>query len=384
MRAGATHQANEPGFTLRRGAGFTLVELLVAMGLLSILVVALLRLIDTSLALWSEGESRRDVVSQASATAGLLARDLRTLHPGRRGDVLAEWVLFDTDGDGIREKAWPRLRLVHEVSPAQISRLRARARAAETPAGADVEPEAPLSIPPPSTGGLVEVVWVVRPMPGGQGDGRAEGLLLRGERLLDEDVGESLFAAGFFDSEERPPLARVDEVTGGILWFGMQFATQASIVHDGWRIGFELGDAGASWDAWSHGRPDPDLHPWNEAAAGVPARGDLAALPRRVRLELEFERARDRQRRARLVGELDPEVTRFEVTRGSLLPAVGQHVLIGAEWMEVLEVAGDQLHVRRGRRATAPLSHDAGEMIHHGTAVAVEVPVAAFREDWKL
>lgn len=371
----------------RRRVGFTLVELLVALGLLSILVVALLRLIDTSLSMWSEGESRRDVVSQASATADLLARDLRTLHAGRRGDLLAEWVVFDTDGDGIREKAWPRVRLVREASPAEIGRLQARAAAAAAEQS-DAEPDAgdgppPLG-PPPTTRGLVEVVWVVRPMPGSEGDSRAEGLLLRGERLLDEDLGRSLFAADFFDSEERPPLARVDEVTGGVLWFGMQFATQASIVHEGWSIGPELGDASASWDAWSRARPDSDLHPWNEPAAGLPAEGDAAALPRRVRLELEFESARDRKRRARLVGALDAQETRFDVTRGSLLPAPGQYVLIDAEWMQVLDVSGDRLHVSRGQRATGPTPHEPGALIHSGAAVAVEVPVAAFREDWNL
>ena len=78
--------------------GMTLVELVVAAGLLSILLVALLALMDDFLALWEKGEVRRATVEESAGVVELLATDLAGLEPGPRGDLLAEWAFFDTDG----------------------------------------------------------------------------------------------------------------------------------------------------------------------------------------------------------------------------------------------------------------------------------------------
>lgn len=384
--------------------GFTLIELVVAMGLVSIVMLAVFQLLDTATGLWTRGETQRSLVEASSATAELLVADLRSLHPGVQGDLLAEWESFDADGDGIRERYWPRVRLVRHVSPATVARLLARDGQAAPPAGPAAgssggsagEPgqDADSGEAGDATRGartlrmpgsrLIEVVWCIVPAQAraATADGRAEGLLLRGERLLDDPLRGSFFAPGFFDGAGMPRAADVDPVTGGLLYCGLAFASQTTLFEDGWRVGGELTDASASWDAWQTGRPDVELHEWNEAAAGAPPPRDAPVLPRRVRLELEFERAVDLRRRPRLAEPLDATETSFQVTRGDDLPGPGSHLLLDAEWMEVTGVREERVSVKRGVRGTAAVPHASGSLVHHGHTVVFEVPIAVHRDDW--
>ena len=81
-----------------RRRGFTLVELLLALSLLTVLIVALVGLIDTSLRIWSRSESQRDLVEVSSSVLELLGSDLTAAEGGPRGDVLGDWWTFDVDG----------------------------------------------------------------------------------------------------------------------------------------------------------------------------------------------------------------------------------------------------------------------------------------------
>ncbi|MDP6519629.1 MAG: type II secretion system protein, partial [Planctomycetota bacterium] len=300
------------GRGLRRG--FTLVEVVLALGLFSMLMVAVFQLLQGSLDLWNRGETRRNIVDQATSAGELLAQDLRALAAGASGDVLAEWVPFDTDGDGLREKYWPRLRLVRQATEAELRRRGA----------------APDDLHGP---GLLEVAWAVLPMTtpqeagvGGDlhsspADKRAEGVLWRGERLPDDPLGMSFFEPGFFSRNGRPAGGALEEVSGGLLWMGIFFATQTSSVRAGWETGPELWHAATSWDGWQRERPAADVHPWNEAGSGMPAVDGVVLLPRRVRVELEFERAKDRRRRTRLADLIEAGDTQLVVEDGERVPA---------------------------------------------------------------
>ncbi len=374
-----------------RQAGFTLVELMVASMLASILLVALFRLLDITLDLWSKGETRRALVEQTAATAELLASDLRALHNGKQGDFLCEWVPLDVDSDGIVDRIWPRLRFVRQASLVDVARIAAedlspeiRKRAAELgvePASLIPEEERRAA---PQKSGLVQVVWTVVPA-GRSADARGEGVLLRGEELLEAGSLGTFFDEGYFASDGQPRPGTTREVTGGLLWLGVQFATQTSILWDGWSIGDRPRDTTTSWDAWNRGRPDARVHVWNEPGAGMPRVGDSPLLPRRIRLELEFERERDRLRRTRLLDFVDKESGRFEVLNGDGLPRRdGQHILVGSEWMRIVRVDGDQVVVRRGARGTQVRQHVAGSLVHFGSPIVVEVPVALYSDDWSL
>lgn len=365
--------------TTRRRAGLTMIELVLALGLLMLLMVAVFTLIDRCLSMWRGGETRRGLLEMSTSVQELLAGDLRGLEPGARGDLVAEWVTFDTDGDGTLETKWPRLRLVRQASAPEIDRVRQRG-AAKLPENDDgsitVDPAAP---------GLLEVVWLVVPASTRDKLARGEGVLWRGERLVSDARTKSFFAPDFFGASNRPPAGVTEPVTGGILWMNVLFATQTSIVHDGWNATGQLDSIATSWDAWGKHRPVADIHPWNEATTGMPQARERALLPRRVRIELELERAADRIRRTTIVEHLETNDGALRVDDPSRVPRGAEvYVLVDAEWMRVRSVDGNQASVERGQRGTRATAHEAGSMVHWGERTVRELAIATYREDWDL
>jgi hypothetical protein len=238
---------------------------------------------------------------------------------------------------------------------------------------------------PPTGPGLLEVVWTIQPASLTQPDARSEGVIYRGERATTDATSKSFFAGDFFGASQRPPAGSTEEVTGGLLWLEILCAAQTSVVNDGWDLGDGLAAPATSWDAHALGRPPRDLHPWNEAHPGHPKNRGRALLPRRVRIELEFERPADRIRRTRLVQSIDNQESTLLVDDGRRIPTEpGAHVLVDAEWMQVASIDGGRVAVRRGQRGTSAAPHTAGSMVHWGTALVREVPVATYREDWNL
>ncbi len=377
-----------------RDSGLTLVELVIATGLAALVMTALISLLDLSLDLWTRGETRRTVVEQATATADLMARDLRALHPGREGDLLVDWQPFDVDRDGVVDRVWPRLRLVRQASRADLARLAALELDADLVAEArekgvdlsELYPDGPAAPEPPPDGWIAVAYCVV---PAGEGaDRRGEGVLLRGEELVQPGVLPAFFEPTFFSSSGQPRGGTMQEVTGGILWLGIDLATRTTILTEGWRVGDTLGDAATSWDAWGLGRPDAELSSWNLPGAGMPTPSPSGAaepaLPRRVRIELEFESERDRRRRTRLAAMISKGEGTLEVENGEALPTrTGSYVLVEEEWMEVTALRGDRFSVRRGQRGTEPREHAAGALVHWGEPVVVEVPIPTYRDTWR-
>jgi len=361
MRTGA--------FSGRRAArrGLTLIELIVAAGLLALLLAALFGMLDDFLRLWDKSERRRQLVEESSGVAELFAADLAALEPGPRGDLLAEWVFFDTDADGVAETKWPRIRLVRHASPADLARL--QAGTAQKVLGQ----------------GLLEVIWTVLPAQRAtrEPERRAEGLLWRGERIVGSE-GLSVFDEKFLSSSGVPAAGAVTEVTGGMLWLGMQLASPTSVLSDGWSIGREIDDCTASWDAWGKRRPNAERHVWNDPGTGLPPARGRPLLPRRARIELEFEHAKDLKRRTRLVHLATPTDGGLEVDDPSRLPAAGGHVLVDAEWMRIVSITRDGAAVERGQRGTSPAAHEVRALVHFGTPSVREVPIALVQEDWDL
>jgi len=349
--------------------GFTLVELLLALSLLSILMIALVNLIDTSLRIWGRTEAQRDLVEVSSAVADLMARDLAAIEPGPRGDLLCDWWTYDVDGDQTPGVPFARLRLVKRPSRAELAR--------NFP-GAD--------------GDLVEVVWALLPNPAmtGPRTGPAAdvpvdvGMLVRGERLVGDDDSLSFFDERFFSASGKPPGGATQLVTGGLLWLELDFASQTSVVNDGWTVGERIQDAATSWDAWARGRPDEDRSLFNAPAAGMPSPGETPLLPRRIQIRMEIERGDELKRRARLAAPVETESTELPIDDDMRAPDAGTMILVEEEWMEVLSVNGARLNVRRGARGTAARQHGAGVIVHHGWPMMREVIVPLYKDDWDL
>jgi hypothetical protein len=356
----------------RSRRGLTLVELVLSAGLLAILLAAVFQIVRQFMGVWEKSEVRRMQVEESTGVSELLAGDLAALEPGPRGDLLAEWVFFDHDLNGTAETKWPRVRLVRHASPAELARLQAGEAESARLVGE----------------GLIEVVWTVLPLePSTRDEGRrALGALWRGERVYGPARGAdvSMFDETFLSRGGAPRAGAAQEVTGGVLWLGMQFATQTTILRDGWRVGREPGDAVASWDAWDRERPNSERHVWNDTGEFLPKVSDTPLLPRRVRLELELEQASDLKRRTKLSAFVNQQEGSFEVDDPSRVPEAGAHVLIDAEWMQVTSVSGRWVSVKRGARGTTPAAHENGAVLHYGRTMVREVPIATHREDWNL
>jgi len=362
----------------RDARGFTLVELVLAMGLFSLLMIAVLGLLDTSLGLIGSTEGRRDLVELSSSVTGILARDFTTAESGPRGDLLADWILLDGDGDGTNGAPYPRLRVVRRVSAAELARMQA---GSEDPVPGE---------------GLVEVVWAVIPVRTGGGEAAPERVLWRGERVVGDENSTSLLSPEFFDENGYPLPGVLEEVAAGVLWFAPAFATQATALGGGWA--FALGGPGPlpadglppeaaaalSWDARGEGRPNGEEHGWNRPHPGLPEAGDLPTMPRRIRFEIVFERPADRDRRTRITAEVGAEDVQIVVRDPSRLPADGEMVLIGEEWMEILSRDGGQFRVRRACRGSRLLPHPVGALVHFGRTIVREVGLPVHREEWPL
>jgi type II secretory pathway pseudopilin PulG len=364
-------------------SGLTLIELVIALGLLALLMLLVIQVFDRALATWRTAETRRAVMEAASVATELVTDDLRGVEGGPRGDFLLEWVMYDTNSDGVRETKWPRLRLVRQASGGEVARIQRDMRlVAETKQAQNggevvkVEPASPSQL---------EVVWMIAPSSTSDKDARSVGILWRGERLVTDAGSKSFFAHDFFGASNLPPAGATQEVTGGLLWLNILLASQTTSVHDGWKLSHEQQGAATSWDAWSKDRPDASMHPWNERQAGVPVAKQRPVLPRRARVELEIERPIDRIRRTRTVDAIDNQTVTLRVDDGQSVPLEPDaHILLDAEWMKVVSVDGGRVVVERAQRGTTAVGHDKGTLVHFGLRMVTEVTIAAFREDWQL
>jgi prepilin-type N-terminal cleavage/methylation domain-containing protein len=345
-------------------AGFTLLELLLALSLMSILIVALVRLLDTSMNIWGRADAGRDLMESGTAVLDLMADDIDGVEGGPRGDLLAEWALLDTDRDGISGMPWMRLRLVRSASAAEVARL---APDRERRAGRE----------------LIEVCWaLLPPSDGASRDERSSGVLWRGERMFGDTGSLGFFDERFFSESGKPPAGALYAVTGGVLWWNMTFATSTSTVHDGWNVGGRLADATLAWDAWTRDRASTEVHLFNERGAGIPDALDRPVLPRRVLIEIELERPAELRRRPRLAAPIDGEDQQLVIDDDLRAPEEGTFVLVDEEWIKVTSVSGRRLSVRRGERGTRARPHEQDAVLHYGWRVVREVDVPLHREDW--
>ena len=351
---------------MRRRAGFTLIELLLALSLFSILVIALVQLLDTSLTIWDRTEVDRDMTEMGLSVTELLVDDLEAIEGGPRGDLVGEWVKFDTDGDGVEDTVWPRIRFVRQAGAAELLRM---------------NPDTNVD---PHSLGLMEVCWALLPTLEKDRDRRTVGVLWRGERRLDDVETLSFFDPDFFTPRDMPVSGALNQVTGGVLWFEIVYAAQTSILREEWKVGSALPDCAQAWDAWSKGRPDDDLTELNARAAGAPPAIELPVLPRRVRVHLEIERPAELRRRTRLDETIEQSSLRFRVIDERRLPAVGTYLRIDEEWMLIQSKSGAEVSVKRAQRGTRAKEHTLGAMVHYGAPLLREVVVSAYREDWNL
>ncbi|MDG1499376.1 MAG: prepilin-type N-terminal cleavage/methylation domain-containing protein [Planctomycetota bacterium] len=389
--------------------GFTLIELILAMGLFSLLMIALLQLIDTSTTLWRNVDARREKTESSGGMGERLAKDLSTLEAGQEGDFLADWGLIEADGDKVPTLTAARMRFVRRASSAELSRLAESQEVEFTP-----EEIAELALLEEAgileslkdwsrmNRGLVEVTWFLcaDDVPIVQGEiPRFHGKLMRGMRTVDDGSSMSFFDERIFMTSGRPIFEAagvIEEIATGVLWMNMEFASQATLTDSdfskdaaprAWKAGELVTDGSLSWDAWSQNRPNVEACDRNKPAAGLTPMDALDTnpqLPRRVRITFEMQPERDILRRTTLRAAIDHQVDQFIVADGMRLPEAGTHILVDEEWMLMTSKSGDRVNVKRAQRGTMAGAHRPGTMVQYGWSTTREIPIAMFREDWDL
>ncbi len=363
----------------RRQAGFTVLELLVAMGLLAALGAFVMQLVGSSFDMYRRGDKRGDLYANAQHILELLETDLVAVHPGPDGRFLLEAEAMGGAGGGFL------LRLVRSIPHSESEHPVLRKAGTRTSAsarydGSDPGPGAREDIPPPS--GLMEVAWALLPDPT---DEEHPGVL-----TLYRGVSAPAFAAGgLFDPAQE---GQRDEA-----WVRAQLKPVATDILGLWLLC--MGQGSASWEEqlvlegrgnaqmallnWdsTRGVLPPQLFPLARAGSATVPEDDI--YPRAVRMVLQVAR-RDRPD-AWLRGSLREEHQVVGLTTTRDLPEEDEQdqcIKLGTEWMELGARSSGDVSVRRGVRRSRASALGPGTPVYVGRTFRKTVAIPGRRSFW--
>lgn len=359
-------------------AGFTMVELLVTLAILSALGGLLLQLVRGSFQLYRDGDQRADLYATATPVLEMVEDDLRAVDPGPDGRLLLLPNAFGTNGEGFL------LRLVRSM-PGGEQQHRVLRRAGTTPgasgsySGDDPGPSRK-EIAPPS--GLLEVAYALVHE---QGDPPGVLTLYRGERAPAHGPG-SFFAAGGDAMDESWVRQNLRPVATGILGFWILCQSQATedwaeeIVLEGKGRGT---DSMMTWDS-TRGLLDRDAFSLALGPGSVAdPRDDI--YPRAVRLVLHVARGGRPDATVRRTMREDHNAVEVNTTEGFPVgDSDDKFIKIGGEWMFVTEHDSGRARVQRRRRGSGSRTaiHRAGDDVWVGRTFRKTLALPAARSWW--
>jgi hypothetical protein len=381
-----------------------MIELVVAMGLLSTFLLLLVQLLGGGVGIFDEGERGQDLQDRIQLAARATTESLgdmvgparQTFQPGPPdARLLCEWAPlgFRASGD-VRPTRVQVVRATVRLSERDERRLlteRLRARlAGELHAMSDEAVGQRLAelLPAEPRTGRGEMLLLSWPSdPDGIHLELRRGLFLPGASVSTERH------APLFDVELGGPDLPVGAVPG------LTEVVATGLLH-------------AEFDLWSQDTRDFVGTPgnggpervWDSARAGLlldakdaeerfsldlggdslrDARDDV--FPRWIRVTLVVARSANDAAEAVLSDELTPDATTLTLNRTDLLPTDGaaneRFVKIGGEWIAFGEAGPRQLSgLRRGQRKTAARSHRAGATVRAGRTVVLYLQVPHGRD----
>lgn len=398
-------QAN-PGSAER---GFTLLELVVVMGILSGFLIMLVQLVDAGLRLFGDGEMGQalaDRTSQAQRTIGDELRALRGSSTGRDRDGVEDRLLVQWLPIGLPSRAEAGathvqvLRgAVHLAPDRELALIEGRLAvqiATEHPELGPAEldkaiAEAKEKEPLRGIGNLLLLPWRQENADDAVVELRA-GWLLPGQLVPNGDRLVDPFAAVVPGSADLPALL-VHKLTVPLLTdlLHVEFAFWSQRT-EGWErtSGTSTGGAGPEriWDSarggwlvdaqsggeWAFDRgaeslqdPRDDIHPHAIRVLCV------AAQPGNFSPE------------GLLAEPLDADAQTAVLVNGDRFPGAldGGWFKVRGEWLRYDERDGDVLRgLRRGQRGTKAIDHPAGVRVHVGRSVEFVIPVPHWKDDW--
>jgi len=400
------------------GQGFSLVELMVAMAIFSVLGVALIALLRSSTAFLEKGQAGSELQDQIENADRLLADDFANVYirPSTMEGMpdvrfLCDRIPFDTDGDSIHDAWESRLCFVRSVKgEASDPLLRASGTKPGATAVIDGEEDAREAEDQDhrAPGGKQEVCWLL--VPDGKDGDRGSGTLYRLTRMPVGGGPQSLLPAEL--PRDRPVAdardgiasraeaeSRMRPVIPAVLHLSFRFYTRHTS-----EAGARLLQSDRLLEEIPPMRGGGGLSPtWDSTRGLLPvgqkadqfflARGPDSLLdpiddvfPRRVRVTLVLDRVGNDAATGELARAIGPQDSTIAVDDTRFAPGgdpAERFIKIGDEWIQwSARDARGFVAERRGARGTRPQSHPAGTTVRAGATLVREYDIPSFREDW--
>ena len=351
----------------RASAGFTLLELMVAIGVFVLLAVVLVGLLQSALGTWEAGTSRKDVYERSQTLFTMLTRDLQALYAVdvESPDDLVYPLFGDFDAE---RRSRIRFVMVKGGFGGRAAALFDPTRRRSGTGGGGVN----ISNPDTWEPNLAEVAWALDPDP-------AQSRIWRAERPWDRSGRNSLFDDDRFNRRDFFTSNRGEYTDPGILHWEVRYWTRNTGNWTGMRPrkGFGAKTAGPEvrWDA---------TRQYDEAFAffqRVPKDLPLDPVyPEMIHITIVLQPQVGERMETTLVGPVDGSATEIPVASTRNFPSAPGFAKVGREWVAYHALTPGSLRVRRGERNTKPLPHAAGEAVRAGVTFTTVIPIPMYRE----
>ena len=418
LRGAATGDPVPLPVRARGGRGFSLVELMVAMAIFSVLGVALIALLRSSTAFLEKGQAGSELQDQIENADRLLADDFANVYirpstiegmPDVR--FICDRIPFDNDGDSIFDTKEQRLAFVRSVR-GEASDALMRSSGSKPGATAVIDGDEDLREAEDrdhrAPGGKQEVCWLN--VPDGKDGERGLGTLYRKFRMVVGGGPASLLPQEPLrdkpSADARDGIASREEavkemrpVIPAVLFVSFRFYTRHAN-----EAGTRLIQSDRLLEEVPPNRGGGGLSPtWDSTRGLLPlgqgldqfflARGPASLLdpvddvfPRRVRVTLVLDRVGSDAATAELTRSISPQDSTIPVDSTRFAPGgdpAERFVKVGDEWIQwSARDARGFIAERRGARGTRAQAHEAGTRVRAGATLVREYEIPSFREDW--
>ncbi|MCE9634157.1 MAG: prepilin-type N-terminal cleavage/methylation domain-containing protein [Planctomycetes bacterium] len=395
----------------RGPSGFSLIELMVAMGIFSVIGIAIVSLLTRATEFSRAGTSTTEVLDTLQSFTETFGADAGAIYSRSDSDdgapvvrLYSDVVKTDVDGDQRPDAQVRRLMFVRMI-PGEATGSVTRTAGSNVGATAvmdqnlDLEKAAKGSLRP--TGGLMEVFWTAVPE---NKDDLALLTAYRGVLAPPGVAGKTFFPTKWAaDPTARGPVDRgpVDlkdvqavarPVLAGILYFGVDFWSRRTETWDAtivppkgplqvWDSTRGIIPKGKGIDGFWFAKPNVV----NETPTLLDSGDDT--FPRRMRVTLVAEEAGQTARTGLLMSELSADAAVIDVSDVRFIPATDttqRFVKIGPEWIEFGGVEGNRITgCKRGVRGTTAVAHEYGSRVHYGRTVVREIAIATYRDAYR-